>query len=317
MEPSREQGAVQGNSFGVVGAGAVGGALARGLGRAGATVRIWSRNAFAAEELVRDVSKQAAAAGTSPLIELAGSMEQVASGAAAVVLAVSEAALPAVAEQLGRELEQSSDMPRESTGSVSSRVALHTSGACGAEVLAPLKSRGWSVGQMHPLAAVPPGGAIPAQTWWGVSGGSKARDVAAWIVKALGGQRLDVQEGQSVRYHLAANLVAGGAVALVDLARGALGEAVDAEAGRKALAALLSSTANNLAQAEPEAALTGPQARGQVQVVGKHLEAARDGEPELLEAYVLLARRMVALARKSGRADASRLAELERLLDRP
>ncbi|MFT5289669.1 MAG: putative short-subunit dehydrogenase-like oxidoreductase (DUF2520 family) [Planctomycetota bacterium] len=291
------------NVMGVVGAGPVGAALVRGLRSAGIQVRLWNRTVERSEALRSD--------GVQVVAELA----QVAVGTDAVLFAVAEDTLGQLAKRLCLEVEALPD----DAANPCSRIALHTSGSRGPEALAALQAGGWATGQMHPAAAVSATAepTIAPGTWWGISGAAPATDLATHLVPALGGHCLRLAHGSANAYHLAANLVAGGAVALVDLGLSALGAAADQTEGRRALAALLASVARNLDSASAAEVLTGPQARGAVDVVEAHLELTGALGPELDQVYRMLAQRMVALARGRGDGEPGRLDAIERLLDRP
>ncbi len=290
-------------ALGVVGAGPVGAALVRGLRSAGVEVRLWNRTVERSEALRCDA------------VQVVAELAQVAVGTDAVLFAVAEESLGELAEQLRLGVAA---LPGGAADSCT-KIALHTSGSRGAEALAALGGDGWATGQMHPAAAVTAGAdsTIAAGTWWGISGAAPATDLATRLVQALGGQCLQLAGGSANAYHLAANLVAGGAVALVDLGLSALGAAADETEARRALAALLASVARNLDSASAAEVLTGPQARGSVDVVEAHLELTGVLGPELDQVYRMLAQRMVALARARGDGEHGRLDAIERLLDRP
>ena len=299
-------------SLGLIGLGAVGSALARGLVASGARVLGWSRGGAR-----REIEGEPGFVRVGDLTQLALGVPDL----GAVIFAVSDAALEEVVERFAREWERAflRGVPE---GNSTAPVALHTAGVLGPEVLGPLSRRGWAVAQMHPLASVRAGGPLAAGAWWGIAGDAAATAVAARLAEVWGGRVLELEPGTSPRYHLAANLVAGGAVALVDLGLEALEGAADPVAARQALAALLVSSARNLVAAPPAEALTGPQARGDRAVIEAHLAALADLDPELARVYRLLARRMLRLARGGQRSQDAAVAdersrisdELERLL---
>src|SRR5829696_161046 len=69
-------------------------------------------------------------------------------------------------------------------------VALHTSGALSAEVLAPLRERGWRIGSVHPLMSVSDardGDTALRGGYWSVEGDKTALRLAKTIVSDLGG----------------------------------------------------------------------------------------------------------------------------------
>jgi predicted short-subunit dehydrogenase-like oxidoreductase (DUF2520 family) len=92
---------------------------------------------------------------------------------------------------------------------------------------------------------------------------------------------------------------------------------IDPSVARAALAPLVRATLENVLAAGPEAALTGPIARGDVATVHRHLEALAGGEAELDELYRAMGRWTVALARRKGTIDDAQAQALRRALDEP
>jgi predicted short-subunit dehydrogenase-like oxidoreductase (DUF2520 family) len=175
---------------------------------------------------------------------------------------------------------------------------------------------------MHPLTALPrdAGRAAAAPrlpgVWFATSGAPAARALARELVAALGGHELALAGGADAQpaYHAAATLLSNGLVALFDAALAVGARATsDPRALHAALATLLAATSANLQRSTPQAAVTGPVARGDVDVVRGHLERLA-ADPSALEIYRALGRRLLALARAAGGPDAGQLAELERLL---
>ena len=140
------------------------------------------------------------------------------------------------------------------------------------------------------------------------------------LAERLGGRPLVVDAAARPAYHVAASLASNALVALV-------AEAVDvwhaaglpAELALPALLPLIASTQANLATVGLPEALTGPIARGDVGTVARHL-AVLEGDPALAEiaiSYRALGLRAVALARAMGRAEPTALEQIEALLRMP
>lgn len=279
--------------IGLVGAGAVARALVPALARAGHEVVLWARR------------PEAAIAAAGPMARVAASLPDLVE-ADVLLLAVSESAVGETAARVAA-----------AAGEGARGVALHLSGALGLDVLAPLARAGWGVGRLHPLVSFPPGGAGSerlAGAWFGILGRGEVRAVARGIVESLGACELtlapaaETEEGV-LRYHGAAALAAGGLVALVDLALEGLGDLAPRAEARAALGGLLRGVLDELERTDTVAALTGPAARGEDEVVARHLEAL---PPAPAAAYHLLAVRMVELARARGLSEEL----VERLLRR-
>ena len=79
--------------------------------------------------------------------------------------------------------------------------------------------------------------------------------------------------------HGAAVLAAGGVVALLDLALEAMGDVANPDDARSALIALARASLEALEGGDAVSALTGPVARGEEEVVSRHLEALPPGPP--------------------------------------
>ena len=272
--------------IGIVGAGALARALGPALASAGRRVVYWSRRPEAARELGPVVAE---------LAELA-SLD-------VVLLAVSESAIEEVASALAAGAEGES------------AVALHLAGGLGLEPLAPLRRAGWSVGRLHPLLPFPPdveAGAVAEGGWYSTLGDERALVAAREIVAQLGGHELSLESGDraEARYHGAAVLAAGGVVALLDLALEAMGDVANPDDARSALIALARASLEALEGGDAVSALTGPVARGEEEVVSRHLEALPPGPASV---YHLLAVRMLQLARARGLEEARVEAILRRL----
>jgi predicted short-subunit dehydrogenase-like oxidoreductase (DUF2520 family) len=181
---------------------------------------------------------------------------------------------------------------------------LHFSGALGVEILAPLSATGLPVGSCHPLQTFT-GSAGDAGRFDGatfaVDGDGDGRFAAERLALALGGRPVPVPPGARGLYHLAASLGANGLTGLVAAARDALvGAGFEPGEALEALGPLLRSALEGALRHGPEAALTGPVARGDEATVERHRrallswDAARAG---LLEALLREQRRLAARRR--------------------
>lgn len=221
-----------------------------------------------------------------------------------VAIAVPDAEIPAVARELAA-LPLPAGIP-----------VLHTSGALGAEALAPLAHQGVPVGSVHPLVAVsdPVGGADRLRgAWYAIDGDAAAARAAEALVTALDGRVLRLAPGGKPLYHAAAVFASNYLVALLAVAERLLAEAgVAGEAGRAALAELAAGAVAAVAERGAGAALTGPIERGDAATVELHL--SRLSPPDAL-LYSVLARETLALARRQ-RMDSTFAAGVETVLER-
>ena len=175
--------------------------------------------------------------------------------------------------------------------------ALHTSGALSADVLAPLRKRGWSTGSIHPLISVS-GSTTPLDgAFWSVEGDKTALRVGKTIVRDLGGKSFSIRSEDKPLYHAAAVMSAGNVVALFDVAVEMLVQCgLSRKSARSILLPLLASTIHNLETKDTAAALTGTFARGDIETVKRHLKALKTNK-DALELYRLLGKRSLNLTK--------------------
>lgn len=193
-----------------------------------------------------------------------------------ILIAVPDSAIPQVVAQL-------SSYPDE----LRKRVVLHTSGALGSDVLAPLRLKGALAGSIHPLQSFS-GVAMPELEgrMFAVEGDAGAIRVARVITRAFGGQVFLLDPAAKPLYHAAASMSTGHVLAIVESA-----VQIFASLGmkrREALRALLPLTRQVLENEErlgARAAWTGPLARGDYQVISSHEAALRSFSEEYSAAY--------------------------------
>ena len=195
---------------------------------------------------------------------------------------------------------------------------LHTSGALSSETLTPLAENGFPTGSMHPLVSIsePVSGAAALHgAFFCLEGTRKAKLLAESIVGDLGGKSFTIKPESKALYHAAAVMAAPHLTALVDLATELLSACgLRKSKAQQVFVPLLESTVKNLKTSNPQQALTGTFARGDVATVRRHLRAL--SRPELaqaLEVYKLLGRHSLQLAAKNG-LDPQLVKQIRRLL---
>ena len=188
--------------------------------------------------------------------------------------------------------------------------ALHTSGALSAEVLAPLRAKGWSTGSIHPLISVSGSGAALRGAFWSVEGDKSALRLGKRIVRDLGGKSFSIRSEDKPLYHAAAVMSSGNVMALFDVALEMLIQCgLTRKTARSILQPLLSSAVENLETKDPAQALTGTFSRGDLETVKRHLNALQSKKlKDALELYRLLGKRSMKLSMKKH-------PEITRLLD--
>jgi len=158
---------------------------------------------------------------------------------------------------------------------------------------------------MHPLVSVsePRAGAEAlCGAFYCLEGDEAALRVARLIVRDLKGRSFSIPPERKALYHAAAVMASGHLVALFALAAEMLASCgVGKRSARRILLPLVESTVKNLQVSDPEKALTGTFARGDLATVERHLRALSRKELEpALEVYKLLGRRSLELAHKNG-----------------
>ena len=156
-------------------------------------------------------------------------------------------------------------------------VALHHSGALGAEILVPLEKSGLATGSCHPLQTFT-GSPADAGRFQGITfaidGSGPGLSAAEQLALALGGRTVVVRTRDRALYHLAASLGANGLTGLVAASRDALtGAGFAPSDALDALAPLLRSALEEALRRGPEAALTGPASRGDETTLERHRRA--------------------------------------------
>ncbi|MCI0573014.1 MAG: DUF2520 domain-containing protein [Myxococcaceae bacterium] len=242
----------------VAGFGRLGGALALGLQRAG-----WTVTALAEAPASRRRAEELGVA-----LADAGALR----AARVCVLAVQDAAVARRAEAVAPLL--------------SPRCALvHCAGALSLEAFGRSKEvRSRPLGSFHPLVAVSDPRASLAGHSVALSASSPAllRHLRRMAVD-LGLRPLHVPEHARPAYHAGAVLSAGGAVSLLAAAARALAEAgLTEEEAVAALVPLMRSALKGVEERGLRRGLTGPVARGDVEVVRAHLDAL---PPEVASVY--------------------------------
>jgi len=171
----------------------------------------------------------------------------------------------------------------------------HCSGATGLDVFA-----GREAFSLHPLMSVP-AGSVPAVlrgAGAAVDGTSdRALAIANALAERLGMIATHVAAEDRAAYHAAGAIASNFLVALE-----ACAERLAATAGisRRQLAPLVLATAHQWAELGPEAALTGPIARGDEGTIERHRAVIAERTPELLPVWTELAEVTRAVAGRRG-----------------
>ncbi|MEO6204838.1 MAG: DUF2520 domain-containing protein [Mycobacteriales bacterium] len=270
-------------TVGVLGAGRVGSVLGAALRNAGHNVRAVSAVSDAslrrAEDLLPDVAIVTA--------------DEVPRGANLVLLTVPDDALADLVTGL------------VATGALQpGQLVAHTSGLHGLAVLEPATRIGCLPMALHPVLPFT-GSQVDVARLHGASFGVTApeplRPVAEALVVEMGGEPVWLPEAMRPLWHAALAHGSNHLVTLVASAADLLREAGVEEPGR-VLAPLLGAALDGSLRSG-DAVLTGPVSRGDAGTVRAHLDILAERAPEVLPAYVAMARLTADRALASGRLD--------------
>jgi predicted short-subunit dehydrogenase-like oxidoreductase (DUF2520 family) len=271
----------------VVGAGRMAAALVPGLRSAGWTVAAHARSAAgrAALRRLRVPSRALTRAADANLVLLAVPDAEIAKAAAAVAPFVRRGA-----------------------------VVAHLSGALDLAPLAPVRARRAHAGSLHPNQALAGGPFLPGVVA-AIDGDAAALRLLGRVARDLRLTAIRVPAERRALYHAAAVFSSNLVMALADLAAETWARSgAPAPVGPRVIASLMRGAVENLERRGLPAALTGPASRGDAAVVARQVAALRG---EAREAYVLLTRRAVEIARHAGLPAAKARAVLRALASPP
>ena len=171
-------------------------------------------------------------------------------------------------------------------------IAVHCSGFHAADVMVPLRTAGWQLVSAHPNRSFADPASAAADfpgTPVGIEGDAEAADQVDALMTELGGRTFRVASDQKALYHAAAVFSNNFATVLQAVAREAWRDAGVPDDIAEALnATLLSATARNVEQLGPQAALTGPAARGDSEVIARQGACVAEWHPEAGRLYAML-----------------------------
>ncbi|MEZ5451029.1 MAG: Rossmann-like and DUF2520 domain-containing protein, partial [Thiolinea sp.] len=197
-------------------------------------------------------------------------------------------------------------------------VVFHASGALDAGLLQPAAAQGALTGSLHPVRSFS-GALLSAQdfagTYCGLEGGDAALARLEVLVQAIGGMAFRIDAQHKTLYHAASVIACNYLTALQEVSLQTFAAAgVERELAMQLLQPLVSGTVHNVFTQGPQAALTGPIARGDHAVVARQLQALQDWRPELAQLYRLLGTQALSLAQAQGRAQAGDLQQVAQVL---
>ena len=179
----------------------------------------------------------------------------------------------------------------------------HCSGALGSSELASLGQLGWQLASVHPLLSfAQPEMALAqfASTPCALEGDATALAVLEDAFSRIGGRCFALAPQDKLLYHAGAVLATNFLPVLQDLAEQLWQHSgMPENLAQQMRHTLLQNAVNNIVALGPQAALTGPAARGDTALVARQQQALADWNPQVGEAYATLSQLATRLARRS------------------
>lgn len=186
------------------------------------------------------------------------------------------------------------------------QVVLHLSGSRTHQALDALVATGAALGSLHPLQTLVEPEQAPAHLQGAaaaIEGLPRAVAAAEWLAHQIGLRPFRLRSEHKPLYHAGAVFASNYFVVVEAIAEQLMRQVgLSAEQAWPALVPLVSGTLDNLRRRGPQAALTGPVARGDVETVMQHVAALGPSEGEL---YRRLGEAALELARRRGMDDAT------------
>ena len=270
----------------IIGAGRVGTALAELAARAGYVVRcVASRDP-------KDARKLAARLGGDTM---ARSVASAAAGSDIVILAVPDDEIAGVC-----------DMIAKGSAVKPGAVVTHCAGVLSSEELAEARERrGCAVASFHPLQTFAEPSQkpteLPENTYCCIEGDPRAVEALDALASDMGFRPVRIKTETKALYHAAAAMACNYLTALLDAALTTAEQAgIPRDAGTEAMEPLIRATVDHFFKTGPEAALTGPIARGDIRTIESHIMALATSSHTLRDLYRAMGLWTVSLARRKG-----------------
>lgn len=198
----------------------------------------------------------------------------------------------------------------------------HCSGALSSAILASAAKWGAMTGSIHPLQSFAPYTFDQTSPFKGINisveGDEGAVSLGQEMIQSLGANAFSIPTKAKTLYHAAAVVASNYLVTLEDVAVSLLTAAdLDAQKAYEILEPLIQGTLHNIKTRGTLDALTGPIARGDLEVVSDHLEGIDSMTPFYSDFYRSMGRYTLALARKKGDLDEEIVAGLKALFAPP
>jgi len=204
---------------------------------------------------------------------------------------------------------------------VSGAMVFHLSGALSSDILGTARDAGAHVGSIHPLQAFTPYESDRANPFeninMSVEGSPAAVDLGKEIISALGARAFAIPTDAKVLYHASAVVASNYLVTLENFALELLMETGLGEADAYGiLEPLIQGTLSNIKAKGCVSALTGPVARGDDEIVSRHLNDIDAKMPQFSSLYRLLGDHTLKIAQKGAGLDNQAGKQAEQKLSR-
>jgi len=283
---------------GIVGAGKLGGALARALCEAGVRVV-----AITDIILARATSKAQMCGDDTCAVPLA----EIPNDLTMVLVAVSDDTISRVA----RFLADSQKIDRKC-------VVAHTSGVLSSSILSPLKKSTKLLASIHPVqtfSGLDDDWKRFFGIYYGLEGDQHALPRIRTLVDNLRGREVEIPADKKELYHLSCIMASNFLIALQAAASKVMTEIGIAEDRAFALLEpLINATLDNIKILGPAKALTGPIVRHDIGTIERHIQALSASYPQMVPMYSAMSQLIINLLLGTGGEDDEKLLEIERLL---
>lgn len=205
---------------------------------------------------------------------------------------------------------------------IDGKIFYHCSGALSSCILASAAEKGGVTGSIHPLQSFATYEPDHHSPFTGINisveGDEKAVALGKELINALGASPFSIPTKSKTLYHAAAVVASNYLVTLEDFALQLLKEAdLPWEKAYEILEPLIQGTLNNIKNRGTTAALTGPVARGDVQIVENHLRDIDEISPHFSDLYRIMGFYTLQLAQKRGELDGEVVSSMTEIFKKP
>lgn len=195
-------------------------------------------------------------------------------------------------------------------------VIVHTSGGEEPELVPRLPEFGMSGGTFHPMIPFANAERVPEllrHAWIGIDGDETARATSRRLAGHVGARTLEIPAGGKSLYHAAAVISSNFPVVLASVASELLiSLGIPERSAQQAVHGLMDGAVENIGDAPPADALTGPVVRGETATIIRHLSALR-GDAEAKAVYKRMSLAALDIAARRG-VDAASIDEMRKAL---